>query len=80
MSILSKTQNLIILFHQKTGQNLSDVTAFEEFVRCDSELAACSLPAINEMIANEEISSEEEDQEYLISSDLNDKASYRFPR
>ncbi|GBM96420.1 hypothetical protein AVEN_63942-1 [Araneus ventricosus] len=73
--------------------NLSDVTAFEEFVQCDSELATCSLLTIDEMITNEETNSEEEDncaekllpsfqqtltgfntmQEYLISSDLNDK-------
>ncbi|GBL98025.1 hypothetical protein AVEN_126912-1 [Araneus ventricosus] len=73
--------------------NLSDVTAFEEFVQCDSELATCSLLTIDEIITNEETSSEEEDnctvkplpsfqqtlagfntmQEYLISSDLNDK-------
>ncbi|GBO13561.1 Tigger transposable element-derived protein 6, partial [Araneus ventricosus] len=73
--------------------NLSDVTAFEVFVHCDSELATCSLLTIDEMIANEETSSEEEDnctekplqsfqqaleglntmQQYLISSDLNDK-------
>ncbi|GBM98184.1 hypothetical protein AVEN_135159-1 [Araneus ventricosus] len=73
--------------------NLSDVTTFEEFVQCDSELTTCSLLTIEEIIANDEISSEEEDnctekplpsfqqalagfntmQEYLISSDLNDK-------
>ncbi|GBL95856.1 hypothetical protein AVEN_227106-1 [Araneus ventricosus] len=77
--------------------NLSDVAAFEGFVQCDSELATCSLLTIVEMIANEETSTEEEDnctektlcqvfnkfggffgwfntmQEYLISSDLNDK-------
>ncbi|GBM44549.1 hypothetical protein AVEN_250533-1 [Araneus ventricosus] len=73
--------------------NLSDVTAFEEFVQCDSELAAYSLLTIDEIITNEETRSEEEDncfekplssfqqaltgfntmQEYLISSDLNDK-------
>ncbi|GBN38699.1 hypothetical protein AVEN_249495-1 [Araneus ventricosus] len=73
--------------------NLSDVTAFEEFVQCDSELVTCSLLTIDEIITNEETSSEEEDnctekplpsfqqaltgfntmQEYLISSDLNDK-------
>ncbi|GBN52717.1 hypothetical protein AVEN_91353-1 [Araneus ventricosus] len=41
--------------------NLSDVTAFEEFVQCDSELATCSLLTIDEMITNEETSSEEED-------------------
>ncbi|GBM00264.1 hypothetical protein AVEN_32615-1 [Araneus ventricosus] len=41
--------------------NLSDVTAFEEFVQCDSKLATCSLLTIDEMIANEETSSEEED-------------------
>ncbi|GBM59486.1 hypothetical protein AVEN_240582-1 [Araneus ventricosus] len=41
--------------------NLSDVTAFEEFVQCDSEFATCSLLTIDEMIANEETSSEEED-------------------
>ncbi|GBM15438.1 hypothetical protein AVEN_199685-1 [Araneus ventricosus] len=41
--------------------NLSDVTAFEEFVQCDSELATCSLLTIDEMISNEETSSEEED-------------------
>ncbi|GBM48401.1 hypothetical protein AVEN_12003-1 [Araneus ventricosus] len=73
--------------------NLSDVTAFEEFVQSDSELATCSLLTIDEVIANEETSNEKEDnftekplpsfqqalagfnsmQEYLISSDLNDK-------
>ncbi|GBO33110.1 hypothetical protein AVEN_73613-1, partial [Araneus ventricosus] len=41
--------------------NLSDVTEFEEFVQCDSELATCYLLTIDEMIANEETSSEEED-------------------
>ncbi|GBN41226.1 hypothetical protein AVEN_146925-1 [Araneus ventricosus] len=41
--------------------NLSDVTAFEEFVQCDSELATCSLLTIGEMIANEKTSSDEED-------------------
>ncbi|GBN53817.1 hypothetical protein AVEN_9747-1 [Araneus ventricosus] len=41
--------------------NLSDATAFEEFVQSDSELATCSLLTIDEMIANEETSSEEED-------------------
>ncbi|GBL81933.1 hypothetical protein AVEN_50521-1 [Araneus ventricosus] len=38
--------------------NLSDVTAFEGFVQCDSELATCSLLTIDEMIANDETSSE----------------------
>ncbi|GBN28017.1 hypothetical protein AVEN_82002-1 [Araneus ventricosus] len=62
-------------------------------VQCDLEFATCSLLTIDEMIANEETGSEEEDnctekplpsfqqalagfntiQEYLISSDLNDK-------
>ncbi|GBM71686.1 hypothetical protein AVEN_127057-1 [Araneus ventricosus] len=41
--------------------NLSDVTAFEEFVQCYSELRTCSLRTIDEMIANEETSSEEEE-------------------
>ncbi|GBN53815.1 hypothetical protein AVEN_9745-1 [Araneus ventricosus] len=41
--------------------NLSDATAFEEFVQSDSELVTCSLLTIDEMIANEETSSEEED-------------------
>ncbi|GBM39366.1 hypothetical protein AVEN_119032-1 [Araneus ventricosus] len=41
--------------------NLSDVTAFEEFVQCDLELVTCSLITIAEMIANQETSSEEED-------------------
>ncbi|GBO27637.1 hypothetical protein AVEN_23907-1 [Araneus ventricosus] len=41
--------------------NLSDVAAFEVFVKCDSEPATCSLLTIYEMIANEETSSEEED-------------------
>ncbi|GBO46906.1 hypothetical protein AVEN_123195-1 [Araneus ventricosus] len=40
---------------------LSDVTAVEEFVQCDSKLATCSLRTIDEMIANDETSSEEED-------------------
>ncbi|GBL74098.1 Zinc finger protein 362 [Araneus ventricosus] len=40
--------------------NLSDVTAFEEFVQCNSELATCSLLTIDEMITNEETSSEED--------------------
>ncbi|GBL96543.1 hypothetical protein AVEN_229974-1 [Araneus ventricosus] len=40
---------------------LSDATAFEEFMQCDSELATYSLLTIDEMIANEEISSQEED-------------------
>ncbi|GBM91613.1 hypothetical protein AVEN_158584-1 [Araneus ventricosus] len=73
--------------------NLRNVTAFEDFVRCDLELATCSLLTIYEMIANAETSRDEEDncsekplpsfqkalvgfntmQEYLISSDLNDK-------
>ncbi|GBM74617.1 Tigger transposable element-derived protein 4 [Araneus ventricosus] len=41
--------------------NFSDVSAFEEFVQCDSELATYSLLTIDEMIANEETSSAEED-------------------
>ncbi|GBM40492.1 hypothetical protein AVEN_28646-1 [Araneus ventricosus] len=45
----------------KNWSNLSDVTAFEEFVQCDSELATCFLLTIDEMIANEEIINEEED-------------------
>ncbi|GBN95073.1 hypothetical protein AVEN_77968-1, partial [Araneus ventricosus] len=73
--------------------NLRDVTAFEELVQCDSKFATCSLLTIEEMSANEETSSEEEDnctekplpsfqqalvgfktmQEYLLSSDLNNK-------
>ncbi|GBN89134.1 hypothetical protein AVEN_13261-1 [Araneus ventricosus] len=57
-----KTPNLIILFHQKTGSNLNDVNAFEEFVQCDSELAKCSLLTIDKMIVNQETSSEEEDK------------------
>ncbi|GBN81450.1 hypothetical protein AVEN_65840-1 [Araneus ventricosus] len=80
MSILLKTPS-------ENCSNLSDVTTFEEFVQCNSELATCSQQT------NEETSSEEEDncaekplpsfqqaltgfntmQEYLISSDLNDK-------
>ncbi|GBM70533.1 Tigger transposable element-derived protein 4 [Araneus ventricosus] len=41
--------------------NLSDVTVFKEFVQCDTELETRSLLTIDEMIANEETSSEEED-------------------
>ncbi|GBM44094.1 hypothetical protein AVEN_75907-1 [Araneus ventricosus] len=49
-------------FPPENWSNLSDVTAFEEFVQCDSELATCSLLTIDEMITNETTSSEEEDK------------------
>ncbi|GBN44812.1 hypothetical protein AVEN_53671-1 [Araneus ventricosus] len=62
MSILLKTPNLIIHFvPPENWSNLRDVTAFEEFVQCDSKLATCSLLTIEEMSANKETSNEEED-------------------
>ncbi|GBN31589.1 hypothetical protein AVEN_150680-1 [Araneus ventricosus] len=45
----------------KNWSNLTDATAFEEFVQCDSKLATCSLLKIDEMIENEEKNSEEKD-------------------
>ncbi|GBL73780.1 hypothetical protein AVEN_230756-1 [Araneus ventricosus] len=67
--------------------NLSDAAAFEEFVQCDSELATCSLLTNEETSSEEEDNCNDKPlpsfqqalagfntmQEYLISSDLNDK-------
>ncbi|GBL66889.1 hypothetical protein AVEN_114324-1, partial [Araneus ventricosus] len=54
------------------------VTAFEECVQCDSELTTCSLLTIDEMIANEETSSEEEDKRTEMSLPSFQQASEGF--